>query len=141
MSNAPPDWASRQPAPAAASRRGWSCWQPSGSQRQGGSRNRFAGAYLEGGYFLTGEPFRYRDGKFLRPALAQGKGAWELAYRWSWVDLDDGEVQGGEQRNLGLALNYYPAPQARGQLNLIQVNSERPGGDGLLFQARLQLNW
>ncbi len=110
-------------------------------QRREGPRNRFTGAYFEGGYMLTGELFRYRDGKFIRPALEQESGAWELAYRWSWVDLDDGDVQGGEQRNLGLALNYYPAPQARSQLNLIQVNSEQVGGDGLLFQVRLQLNW
>ena len=110
-------------------------------QRLDGPRNRFAGAYLEGGYFLTGEPFSYRDGKFVRPALERGQNAWELAYRYSWVDLNDGDVQGGEERNLGLALNYYPAPRARGQLNLIQVNSAPVGGDGLLFQARIQLNW
>jgi phosphate-selective porin OprO/OprP len=110
-------------------------------QHRDGSSNRFTGAYLEGGYFLTGEPFRYRNGKFVRPTLDHGQGAWELAYRYSWVDLEDGDVQGGEERNLGLALNYYPAPRARGQLNLIQVNSTQVGGDGLLFQARIQLNW
>jgi hypothetical protein len=110
-------------------------------RRLDGSRNRFAGAYLEGGYFITGQPFRYRDGKFVRPALTGALAAWELAYRLSWLDLNDGDVQGAEQRNAGRALNYYPRPHARVQANLLQVKSDRPGGDGWLLQARLQLNW
>jgi phosphate-selective porin OprO/OprP len=110
-------------------------------RRLDGSRNRFAGAYLEGGYFITGQPFRYRDGKFVRPALTGAQAAWELAYRLSWLDLNDGDVQGGEERNAGVALNYYPRPYARVQANLVQVNSDRLGGDGWLVQARLQLNW
>jgi phosphate-selective porin OprO/OprP len=110
-------------------------------KRQDGSRNRFPGAYLEVGYFITGQPFRYQDGKFVRPKLNMKEVAWELACRLSWLDLDDGDVQGGEERNAGLALNYYPRPYARVQANLVQVNSDRPGGDGWLVQARLQFNW
>ena len=110
-------------------------------RRHDGSRNRFHGAYLEGGYFLTGQPFRYVRGKFVRPQLPGGEVAWELGFRWSWLDLNDGDVEGGEERNLGLALNCYPRPNLRGQFNLIQVNSDRPGSDGWLFQARLQFNW
>jgi len=105
------------------------------------SRNRFRGAYLEGGYFITGEPFRYVRGKFVRPNLQGSGGAWELAYRLSWIDLNDGDVNGGEERNLGLALNYYPRADFRAQINLIQVNSDQPDGDGLLLQGRLQFNW
>ena len=110
-------------------------------KRQDGSRNRFKGAYIEGGYFLTGQPFRYVRGKFVRPQLDSSRSAWELAFRWSWLDLNDGDVEGGEERNLGLALNYYPRPDLRGQLNLIHVNSDRPGSDGWLLQGRLQFNW
>ena len=110
-------------------------------KRDDGSRNRFKGAYLEGGYFFGGIPFRYVDGKFVRPSLAGIDMAWELAYRLSWVDLNDGDVQGGEEFNTGLALNIYPHPGWRGQLNLIYVDSDQADSDGLLFQARLQFNW
>jgi len=110
-------------------------------KRQDGSRNRFIGAYLEGGLFITGEAFRYVRGKFVRPRLQESRAAWELAYRLSWLDLNDGDVDGGEERNFGLALNYYPRPDLRAQLNAIQVNSDRPDSDGLLLQARLQFNW
>jgi phosphate-selective porin OprO/OprP len=110
-------------------------------KRDDGSVNRFKGAYIEGGYFLGAVPFRYHDGKFVRPNL-QGRGsALELAFRLSWLDLNDGDVEGGEERNAGLALNWYPRPHLRVQLNLIQVNSDRPDSDGPLFQARLQYNW
>ena len=51
------------------------------------------------------------------------------------------DLQGGEQRNAGLALNYYPRPNLRCMFNLIQVNSEVPGGDGPFAQVRVQLNW
>ena len=110
-------------------------------KRDDGSRNRFRGAYLEGGYFFGGIPFRYRDGKFVRPNLAPGTVGWELAYRLSWLDLDDDDVRGGSQRNAGLALNIYPRPDLRAQFNLIHVNSDVAGGDGWLFQGRLQFNW
>lgn len=109
--------------------------------RDDASRNRFRGGYLEGGYFFGGIPFRYRDGKFVRPTLSPGTVGWELAYRLSWLDLDDGDVRGGSQRNAGLALNVYPRPDLRGQFNLIHVNSDVAGGDGWLLQGRLQFNW
>ena len=110
-------------------------------KRDDGTRNRFKGAYLEGGYFFSGIPFRYVRGKFVRPRLAGVDMAWELAYRLSWVDLNDDDVEGGEELNTGLALNAYPHPGWRGQVNLIYVDSDRPDSDGLLFQARLQWNW
>jgi phosphate-selective porin OprO/OprP len=109
--------------------------------RSDGRRNRFLGAYWEGGYFLTGQSFRYRLGKFVRPRLDEEQVAWELGLRLSWTDLNDDDVQGGEERNAGVALNCYPRPNLRGQFNLIQVNSDRPASDGPLVQARLQFNW
>lgn len=110
-------------------------------KRDDGSRNRFRGAYLEGGYFITGEPFRYYDGKFVRPKLSGQGMVWEAAYRLSWIDMNDDDVNGGQQFNAGLALNVYPRSDLRGQLNLIHLNSNRPDSDGWLFQGRLQFNW
>ena len=110
-------------------------------KRDDGSRNHFRGAYLEGGYFFGGVPFRYHNGQFMRPDLAGYGVAYEVAWRYSWIDLNDGEIRGGEERNLGLAFNVYPHTGLRIQSNLILVNADQPGGDGLLLQARLQFNW
>jgi len=109
--------------------------------RTGGIRNRFYGAYLENGFYFTGQPFRYTDGKFVRPRLAPGETAVEMAFRLSWLDLNDGDVQGGEEFNVGAAVNYYTRRNLRYQLNVIQVNSDQPDSDGWLMQARIQYNW
>ena len=59
------------------------------------------------------------------------------------IDLDDGEVQGGIQKNLGLALNWYPRSNLRAQFNLIYYDAERDTGDetGWIAQTRVQLSW
>jgi phosphate-selective porin OprO/OprP len=110
-------------------------------KRDDGSRNHFRGAYLESGYFFGGVPFRYHNGQFMRPDLAGYGVAYEMAWRYSWIDLNDGAIRGGEERNLGLAFNVYPRTGLRIQSNLILVNADQPGGNGLLLQARLQFNW
>ena len=58
------------------------------------------GWYLETSYFLTGESRRYNKGHFARPQPRQavdagGIGAWQLALRYSELDLNDGVIQGG----------------------------------------------
>lgn len=110
-------------------------------ERTSGGNNRFYGAYIETGYFFTGQSFRYRNGRFLRPRLADGETAWELGMRLSWVDLDDGDIRGGTQTNAGLALNWYARSWLRVMGNLIYVDGPGEGEDGLVAQARLQANW
>lgn len=105
--------------------------------------NDFYGAYIEFGKFLSGQDYRYRDGKFIRPQIEKGKMAWEVALRASWVDLNDRDVRGGEQKNLGFALNWYPRHNIRTMFNLIYYNAERDAGDetGWIAQTRLQLTF
>lgn len=105
--------------------------------------NRFLGAYAEIGHFLTGQEFRYRDGKFVRPLIEEGIHAWEVGLRASWVDLNDEDVRGGEQKNLGAALNWYPRGNIRAMFNIIYYKAERDEGDekGWIAQTRVQLNW
>ncbi|NNJ66377.1 MAG: hypothetical protein HKP16_12450 [Xanthomonadales bacterium] len=111
-------------------------------ERAGGKESTFYGAYLEVGYFLTGQNFRYRQGRFARPNMG-GRDAWEIGGRISWVDLNDQDVQGGEQVNLGLAVNYYPRQNVRIQSNLLRVRtSDVPDHDrSWIAQARIQINW
>lgn len=106
-----------------------------------GDGNRFTGAYFENGLCLTGQPFRYTDGKFIRPNVRRGDYAVEAVFRLSWLDLNDGDVQGGKEFNVGAGANVYPRQDLRGQINVIYVDSDRPDSDGWLMQARLQFNW
>ena len=75
-------------------------------ERLGGVNNNFYGGYAYVSYFLTGEnrPYNRKMGVFdrVRPyedffrvrtcdgCTATGRGAWELAYRFSYIDMLDG---------------------------------------------------
>lgn len=111
-------------------------------ERDKGLHNSFSGAYLELGRFLTGQDFNYQGGKVVRPVMSSGTRAWELGLRASWVDLNDKDVRGGEQVNLGAALNYYRRPDLRFQLNLLHFRTDAVAGDkkGWILQGRLQYN-
>jgi phosphate-selective porin OprO/OprP len=83
---------------------------------------RFWGFYLYGSCFFTGEHRSYEPsrGLFTRVAPRQPLnlrrrtfGAWELALRFSHVDLNDGEIRGGTQSNWNLGLNWYLTPHVR----------------------------
>jgi phosphate-selective porin OprO/OprP len=88
----------------------------------------FDGGYIQVSYFLTGENRAYdrRIGRFSPTYLTTvntpfwfvrdqnggfnwGIGAWELAARWSHLDLNggDGAIHGGIMDGLTLGLNWY----------------------------------
>lgn len=82
----------------------------------------FSGWYGQAGYFLTGEqlPYSKSNGAFTRLIPAQnafgqegGIGAWELAARYSTIDLNDRDVEGGEMEIITAALNWYLNPNMR----------------------------
>lgn len=95
----------------------------------------FSGWYAQTAWLLTGERRGYKvaEGVFdrVQPLASVGLGgwgAWEIATRLSELDLNDGAVIGGHERNLTLALNWYMASNIRLMLNHIQVQElDRPG--------------
>lgn len=113
----------------------------------------FSGWYVQGSWILTGEARRWAPatGGFgaVRPTkpfdLKAGEwGAWELAARYSTLDLNDNEgvagfatpangVRGGEQDITSLGLNWFPNNVVRFQLQVQDVSVERlnPGTVGL----------
>jgi phosphate-selective porin OprO/OprP len=92
----------------------------------------FNGGYVEAGWNITGEPFRYNVGSaaFARPKVddpfiinengfSPGIGAWQLGARWSVMNLNSnvtpgvsqsvtGGIFGGYQQIFGAALSWYP---------------------------------
>lgn len=109
--------------------------------RSEGKYNRFKGWYAEGSWFLTGEKAHYREGKFIRPNILSESGAWEVAARFSTLDLNDDDVQGGKQENVTLGLNWYTPVHWRIMGNVIKVNAhDGPYGDEdpWIVQVRVQ---
>lgn len=99
----------------------------------------FQGAYLLGSWFITGENRTYStsSGKFDRVKPNQnfmdgGIGAWEVGLRWSWLDLNDKNIKGGEETNITFGLNWYLNPNYRILLNYTyaDVQDRRPFKDG-----------
>jgi len=112
------------------------------------------GFYVQASYFLTGEhrPYKTSEGAFsrLKPKRNfDGKGnwgAWEVAARYSDVDLDDSDVQGGQMDKWTLGLNWYLNPNMRVMINCGDANVEGAKGgttDGgaQMFGVRLQVDF
>ena len=87
----------------------------------------FKGWYVTGSWILTGESRGYLDGVFNDITPDKSGGAWELAARFSRLDLDHGLVLGGKEDNLTLGLNWYFHDYARVMANYIKVKSDRRG--------------
>jgi phosphate-selective porin OprO/OprP len=107
--------------------------------RSDASDPEFSGWYVEGSWFLTGEMNHYREGKFIRPRISGG-GAWELAVRFSTLDLNDDDIEGGTQKNISFGVNWYSPEHWRFMANLIKVDADGPQGeqDPWIIQGRAQ---
>lgn len=95
-------------------------------QTRNGDRRRFHGAYAYASCFLTGEQRDYHpdEGSFGRlDTIAHSYGAWEVALRWSRLDLSDDDIDGGRQRNWTAGVNWYPARNVRFMLNHIRARA------------------
>jgi phosphate-selective porin OprO/OprP len=129
----------------------------------------FNGGYVEAGWNITGEPFRYSVGSaaLARPKVdrpfaidERGIGTWQLAARYSITDLDSnvalgvpqsltGGVFGGSQNIFGAALSWYPNDWVRLELQyqLVDVNKLNAAGTVQIGQrystiaGRVQVAW
>jgi phosphate-selective porin OprO/OprP len=99
------------------------------------------GAYIQVGYFLTGEhrPYDRAAGAIdrVRPhedfflvrtdyGIERGKGAWEIAARLSHIDLEDDDVSGGLMDNFTFGINWYANPFCKVVFNYIQSWRQSP---------------
>jgi len=109
----------------------------------------FDGFYVMAAWVLTGEmrPYDHASGTFgmIRPAAPfsfkhGGVGAWELAARFSSIDLTSGAVEGGQFDRWSGALSWYPTSQWRFEFNYGYGRLERSGivGRTNFYQLRLQ---
>ncbi len=119
----------------------------------------YYGYYAEASYMLLGgtRPFRREYAVFnrVKPCTnlwasgCRGFGGLEIAARYSTVDLDDGNVNGGTAYNITLGLNWYLNPNTVVRFDYAYVNVEnahgagRPVGDGTInvFGTRFQVDF
>ena len=93
----------------------------------------FSGWSLQGGYFLTGESRGYKTGhgvfdrvKPAKNALTKdgGVGAWEIAARYSNLDLTEAALVSDELDTMTLALNWYVNPNTRFMLDATKADMD-----------------
>ena len=72
-----------------------------------------------------------------------GWGAWELAVRYSQVDLNDEGLEGGRLDDITVGVNWYVHPNAKIQLNYVYAMVDRDGFDGTahIVQGRFALDF
>lgn len=107
-----------------------------------GENLRFDGGYVQASYMLTGEhmPWNRERGVLGRVKpfenffsvrdrdsnVKRGLGAWQSAIRYSFADLTDQNIIGGQGDSWTLATNWYWNPNARMQFNYIYGEINRP---------------
>lgn len=112
-----------------------------------GSDPSFSGYYASASYFLTGEHRAYKNssGTFdrVKPKTNFGKGgtgAWEVALRFSGLDLNDDPIQGGELEDITFGLNWYLNPNVRTMFNYVLADLDTVG-DAEIVQLRFQIDF
>ena len=126
----------------------------------GSADTSFDGYYGQFSYFLTGEhrAWNRKTGTLARIKplenffnvrdcdgnCQRGLGAWEVYGRYSYIDLTDQDIIGGEGESLTLGVNWYWNAYARMQFNYINGEIDRvPIGSGNyeIFGARLMVDF
>jgi phosphate-selective porin OprO/OprP len=105
----------------------------------------FSGYYAYASFFLTDDsrPYASKDGAFGRVKPKADKGAWEVALRYSSLDLTDEDVFGGKGEAVTLGLNYYATPHLRFMADYIATDTDEVAGDDdpSAIQLRLQYDF
>lgn len=118
------------------------------------------GGYVQAAYFLTGEhmPWNRTTGTVDRVKpfenfflvrgcdceTKRGWGAWQVASRYSWADLSDEDILGGEGQSLTLGLNWLFNPYSRMQFNYINgdiFNNAVGVGNYEIFGVRMMVDF
>jgi phosphate-selective porin OprO and OprP len=110
----------------------------------------FDGFYIMGTWFITGEHRNYKrsSGTFDRVFPEHnftdgGIGAWELAVRYSYTDLNDDGVIGGRLNDITGGVNWYLNPNSKIQFNYVNAKVDRGTTEGTahIFQGRFAVDF
>lgn len=110
----------------------------------------FDGFYVFASWFITGEHRNYRrsNGTFDRIVPNNsftdgGLGAWEVALRYSYLDLNDEGVNGGRLNDITGGVNWYLNSNSKIQVNYVNAMVDRGTTDGTahVFQGRFAVDF
>jgi len=108
----------------------------------------FSGYSITGSWTVTGETRAYhkRSGTFGAPPVSRpvnqgGWGSFEIASRYSYLDLTEGTVDGGEMDILSFGVNWWLTRSTQLSMNYRTISLDRFGmqGDSSGFNVRLLL--
>lgn len=126
---------------------------------QGMGTSSVGGAYVQASWFATGEhrPYKTKSATFARVSpkspFNPGEGDWgavELAARYSYLDVSDGAIDGGEEQNFTLGVNWYLFSNLRLMANYVYGDVKDTGGSSVIpngsgsvniFQTRAQIEF
>ncbi|MDX1477433.1 MAG: porin, partial [Saprospiraceae bacterium] len=108
----------------------------------------FSSYYGQVSYFLTGEQRVYKNAYSgfdrVKPKSnvgeAGGKGAWEVAFRYSTINLNDGPITGGKMNEITFGVNWYLNPATRIMANYVNADLDGVGNVGII-QTRFQVDF
>ncbi|MDD2767660.1 MAG: porin [Methylococcus sp.] len=127
-----------------------------------GPNDLLQGYYAFGSVFLTGEsrPYDKKRGAFGRVEpkgnfdfSGENWGAWELAYRWDYLDMNSENINGGRGQIGTLGLNWYINPRIKWMNNYVHVfgldqNKNAPanlytlnGAHNSMFMSGIWIDW
>ena len=100
--------------------------------------------YVSGVWNITGETWGYKDGTFANNSPVHTIGMWQLGARYEKLDLNDGLVRGGDERNFTIGVNYYALRNFKFSLNYVRADATK--GSGIsdkpnAIEGRAQLFW
>jgi phosphate-selective porin OprO/OprP len=119
----------------------------------------FWGGYVEASYLLTGETRGYdrRNGTYDRVRVREpaffvrgedgksrwGTGAWQVAYRYSFLDLNDSGINGGQLIQNEVALNWFLNDNTK--MQFVYLNANRlvptPATSGVINGFSVLAQW
>ncbi|GAB3510134.1 OprO/OprP family phosphate-selective porin [Pseudoxanthomonas daejeonensis] len=99
------------------------------------------GWYALASWALTGETRPYANAVFGNLKPTRDAGAVDVQLRYADLDLDDGVIRGGRQRDWTLGANWYWGKHLKLQANYVWLRTERAGVtlDPEIFEARVQV--
>jgi len=93
------------------------------------------GYYVFGAWCLTGESHSYSKGYVGNIKPSHDWGAFEVAVRYSELDLNDGPVRGGKEDDWTIGANWYLGTHWKLQANYVWANSTKLYGNPLNAEA------
>ena len=127
---------------------------PRGSQRIPVGTTFFHGGYVELHYFLTGEHREYDHERMAFTRVTpknplqwtgsqRGWGAWQLAFRYGYLDLNNRGMTGGTSQEFVAGVNWFLNPNTKIQANYVLTHRQAldPAGNGFINGFGIRTAW